>query len=56
MYKTNKEFPKVRVNLNQATATHLSMRARVGACISVSTGKSCAMSLKRKRFPSNAAK
>jgi len=28
----------------------------VGTCISVSTSKSCAMSLKRKRLPSNAAK
>ena len=41
--------------LKQATATHY-MRTRVGPCISVSTGKSCAMSLKRNRFRSNAAK
>jgi len=34
----------------------LSMLARVGTCIYVSTGTSCAMSLKRKRFPSDAAK
>jgi len=31
------------------------MWARVGTCISVSTGKSCAMSLKRKHFPFYAA-
>jgi len=31
------------------------MQARVGTCISVTTGKSCTMSLKRKRFSSNAA-
>jgi len=51
--KTNKEFIKVRTSLDQATATHTS---RVGTYISMTTGKSCRMSLKRRRFSFNAAK
>jgi len=53
--KQTKNFHKFGSSPKQATATH-SMRARLEACISVSTCKSCAMSLKRKRFPTNAAK
>jgi len=47
----NKEFAKVRTSQEQA----ISMRARVGTSISVSTGISCTMSLERKRFSANAA-